>query len=46
LTKARAGLPLTLFFSSKLRWLIDRVDEAKALLKQGRLRLGTTMLFS
>ncbi len=46
LTKARAGLPLDPYFSaSKLRWFIDNVDEAKALLKQGRLRLGTSDSF-
>ena len=46
LTKVRAGLPLDPYFSaSKLRWFIDNVDEAKALLKQGRLRLGTSDAF-
>jgi glycerol kinase len=46
LTKARAGLPLDPYFSaSKLRWFIDSVDEAKALLKQGCLRLGTSDAF-
>ena len=46
LTKARAGLPLDPYFSaSKLRWFIDNVDEAKALLKQGHLRLGTSDAF-
>ena len=46
LTKVRAGLPLDPYFSaSKLRWLIDSVDEAKTLLKQGRLRLGTSDAF-
>ena len=45
-TLARAGLPLDPYFSaSKLRWLLDNVDEAKALLKQGRLRLGTSDAF-
>jgi glycerol kinase len=45
-TLARAGLPLDPYFSaSKLRWLIDHVDEAKPLLKQGRLRLGTSDSF-
>ncbi|WP_374384499.1 FGGY family carbohydrate kinase [Dongia sp.] len=45
-TLARAGLPLDPYFSaSKLRWLIDNVDEAKLLLKQGRLRLGTSDAF-
>ena len=46
LTKARAGLPLDPYFSaSKLRWFIDHVAEAKSLLKQGRLRLGTSDAF-
>lgn len=45
-TLARAGLPLDPYFSaSKLRWLLDHVDEAKDLLKQGRLRLGTSDAF-
>lgn len=45
-TLARAGLPLDPYFSaSKLRWFIDHVDEAKLLLKQGRLRLGTSDSF-
>ena len=46
LTKAHAGLPLDPYFSaSKLRWFIDNVDEAKTLLKQGRLRMGTSDAF-
>ena len=46
LTKACAGLPLDPYFSaSKLRWFIDNVDEAKTLLKQGSLRLGTSDAF-
>lgn len=46
LTLKRAGLPLDPYFSaSKLRWFIDHVDEARALLKQGRLRLGTSDAF-
>ena len=46
LTKVRAGLPLDPYFSaSKLRWFIDNVDEAKTLLKQGRLRVGTSDAF-
>ncbi len=46
LTKGRAGLPLDPYFSaSKLRWLIDNVDDAKTLFKQGRLRLGTSDAF-
>lgn len=45
-TLARAGLPLDPYFSaSKLRWLLDNVDEAKPLLKQKRLRLGTSDAF-
>jgi glycerol kinase len=46
LTRACAGLPLDPYFSaSKMRWFIDNIDEAKALLKQGRLRLGTSDAF-
>ncbi len=46
LTLKRAGLPLDPYFSaSKLRWFIDHVEGAKALLKQGRLRLGTSDAF-
>ena len=46
LTLKRAGLALDPYFSaSKFRWFIDHVDEAKALLKQGRLRLGTSDAF-
>ncbi len=46
LTLEKAGLPLDPYFSaSKLRWLIDHVDAAKPLLKQGRLRLGTSDAF-
>lgn len=42
-TQTRAGLPLDPYFSaSKMRWVIDHVDEAKSLLKAGRLRLGTS----
>jgi glycerol kinase len=45
-TLARAGLPLDPYFSaSKLRWLLDNVDEAKVLHKQRRLRLGTSDAF-
>ncbi len=45
-TLARAGLPLDPYFSaSKLRWLLDNVEEAKLLRKQGRLRLGTSDAF-
>jgi glycerol kinase len=46
LTLERAGLPLDPYFSaSKMRWIIDHVDEAKALRKQKRLRLGTSDAF-
>ncbi len=46
ITLARAGLPLDPYFSAgKLRWLLDHVDGARSLLKQGRLRLGTSDAF-
>jgi glycerol kinase len=46
LTLNRAGLPLDPYFSaSKLRWLLDHVPDAKGLLKEGRLRLGTSDAF-
>ena len=46
LTLERAGLPLDTYFSaSKLRWIIDHVDDARHLLRAGRLRLGTTDAF-
>jgi glycerol kinase len=46
LTLERAGLPLDPYFSaSKMRWIIDHVDDAKSLLKQGRLRVGTSDAF-
>lgn len=46
LTLARAGLPLDPYFSaSKMAWIIDNVAEAKSLLKQKRLRLGTSDAF-
>ena len=46
LTLARAGLPLDPYFSAgKLRWLLDHADGARSLLKQGRLRLGTSDAF-
>lgn len=46
LTLARAGLPLDPYFSaSKMRWIIDHVDEARSLLKQGRLRIATSDAF-
>lgn len=46
LTQAIAGLPLDPYFSaSKLRWFIDHVPEARALLQEKRLRLGTSDAF-
>ena len=46
LTEERAGLPLDPYFSaSKMRWIIDNVDEAKTLLKQNRLRIATSDAF-
>src|SRR5262245_21990786 len=46
LTIARAGLPLDPYFSaSKLRWIIDHVPRARALLERGKLRLGTSDSF-
>ncbi|HVR67989.1 MAG TPA: FGGY-family carbohydrate kinase, partial [Verrucomicrobiae bacterium] len=46
LTLARAGLTLDPYFSaSKLRWIIDHVPRAKALLDRGKLRLGTSDSF-
>ncbi len=46
LTQAVAGLPLDPYFSAaKLRWFIDHVPEAKSLLKEKRLRLGTSEAF-
>jgi len=45
-TLARAGLPLDPYFSAaKLRWLLDHVGEAKSLLREKRLRLGTSDAF-
>lgn len=42
----RCGLPLDSYFSaSKLAWIVDHVPEARGLLKQGKLRLGTTDAF-
>ncbi len=42
----RAGLPLDPYFSAtKLRWLLDNADGARDLLRQGRLRLGTSDAF-
>lgn len=46
LTQRIAGLPLDPYFSaSKLRWFIDHVPEARGLLRQKRLRLGTSDAF-
>jgi glycerol kinase len=46
LTLARAGLPLDPYFSaSKLRWLAEHADGARDLLREGRLRLGTSDAF-
>ncbi len=46
LTIARAGLPLDPYFSaSKLRWIIEHVPRAGALLDRGKLRLGTSDSF-
>lgn len=46
LTQARAGLPLDPYFSAaKMGWIIAHVPEAKALLKQGRLRIATSDAF-
>jgi glycerol kinase len=46
LTLERAGLPLDAYFSAaKLAWIVEHVDEAKALRARGRLRLGTTDAF-
>lgn len=40
---ARAGLPMDSYFSaSKLAWILDHVNEARPLLREGNLRLGTT----
>ncbi len=39
----RAGLPLDSYFSaSKLAWIVNRIPEARRLLKKGKLKLGTT----
>jgi glycerol kinase len=46
LTRNRAGLPLDPYFSAtKLRWLLDNSAEARPLLREGRLRLGTSDAF-
>lgn len=45
-TLKKAGLPLDPYFSAaKLRWFVDHVPEAKGLLKEKRLRLGTSEAF-
>ena len=45
-TLTRAGLPLDPYFSAaKLRWILDHVDAAKSLRREGRLRLGTSDAF-
>ena len=42
----KAGLPLDSYFSAtKLAWIIENIPEAKALLRRGKLRLGTTDAF-
>lgn len=42
----KAGLPLDCYFSaSKFRWILDHVDEAKILLREKRLRMGTSDAF-
>ncbi|HEX2581286.1 MAG TPA: FGGY family carbohydrate kinase [Dongiaceae bacterium] len=46
ITLARAGLPLDSYFSaSKFRWILDHVEEACTLRREGRLRLGTSDAF-
>lgn len=46
LTLARAGLPLETYFSaSTLGWIMEQVPEAKSLLRNNRLCLGTTDAF-
>ncbi|GAB4355654.1 MAG: glycerol kinase [Kiloniellaceae bacterium] len=45
-TLARAGLPLDPYFSAaKLAWIVEHLPEAKRLLNDGQLRLGTTDAF-
>jgi glycerol kinase len=42
----RAGLPLDSYFSAaKLSWILNSIPSAQELLRQGRLRLGTTDAF-
>ncbi len=46
ITLDRAGLPLDPYFSaSKLRWILQNVPEARKLLREDRLRLGTSDSF-
>lgn len=46
MTLARAGLPLDPYFSAaKLAWIVEHNGEAKSLLQNGQLRLGTTDAF-
>ncbi len=46
LTYRRAGLPLDPYFSaSKIRWVLDHVEEARTLLHQDRLAVGTSDAF-
>ncbi len=46
LTLERAGLPLDSYFSAgKLGWILKHIPQAKLLLAQGRLHLGTTDAF-
>ena len=41
-----AGLPLDAYFSaSKLAWIVEHCEPAELLLRQGKLRLGTTDAF-
>jgi glycerol kinase len=40
--RARTGLPISTYFSAtRIRWLLDHVDEVRQLAASGRLRLGT-----
>lgn len=46
ITLDRAGLPLDPYFSaSKLRWILKNIPEAQTLLKNNRLRMGTSESF-
>ena len=45
-TWARAGLPLDPYFSAaKIRWILDHVEEARELRREGRLAVGTSDAF-